>query len=420
MTNASPVKCLTILMLLTLGSRELKGEEYQANWDSLSHYQVPEWYQDAKFGIWPHWGVYSVPAYRGEHAAEWYGRWMHAVEKGPVRHPKPNHPEVTGNQFYDSRGLKTAEHHRETYGGVEEFGCHDFVDQWKAERFDPDEWADLAANSGAKFFCMMAQHHDSFSLYDSDHTEWDSVDKGPKRDLCREVKEAMAKRGLKFGVSNHMAFNSNFFAYYHNNGYADLPGNEAYEDLYSRGVADEAYVDRWWKRTTEAVDKLQPDLYYFDWGWHVGLFKSEGYHPKFAAYFYNAAIAQGKGTFGAPGVVMCSKDHDDPPNAVVRDIERGQMGSIQSNVWQTDTSISVHSWGYAADDEYFSTNELVDQLVDIVSKNGVLMLNFGPKADGTIPAEYKERLLGIGAWLKVCGEAIYATRPFSDFRDDGD
>lgn len=411
-----------LILLLTFSAGCLfvepcEAEEYQPDWESLAAYEAPEWYLDAKFGIWPHWGVYSVPAYRGDQAAEWYGRFMHCVEKGPDKRPKKNEPDVILNEFYDSRGLKTAQYHRDTYGPPEEYGYHEFVDQWKAERFDADEWADLAVRSGAKFFCMMAQHHDSFSLYDSDHTEWDSVDRGPKRDLCREVKQAVTKRGLKFGVSNHMAWNSSFFAYYHNNGYADAPGASRYRDLYSDGVVDDAYIDRWWKRTIEAVDKLEPDLYYFDWGWNTGRLADEGYHQKFAAYYYNRAIEQGKGKFGDPGVVFCTKDRDDPASSTVRDIERGRMGSIQRYVWQTDTSISVHSWGYSTEDEYFSTDVLVDQLVDIVSKNGVLMLNFGPKADGTIASEYRERLLGIGGWLEACGDAIYATRPFEIYGD---
>lgn len=405
------------LLLATLLASPCLAQRYEADWESISSYRVPEWYQDAKFGIWPHWGIYSVPAKRGDgFPAEWYGRGMYAVEKGPDIRPKKGQPETIMNDFHDSRGLEQAQHHRETYGSPEEFGYHRFADLWKAEKFDADEWAQLAVDSGAKFFCMMAQHHDSFSLYDSEHTEWDSVDKGPKRDLCREVKEAVYKKGLKFGVSNHMAWNATFFRFYHSN-YSHLPEHEKLADLYSEGVVDDAYIDRWWKRTTESVDKLQPDLYYFDWGWDRGRLADEGYHQKFAAYYYNRAVEQGKGVHGAPGVVLCTKDHDDPPNCVTRDIERGRMGSIQSNVWQTDTSISVHSWGYAEDDEYHSLDYLIETLIDVVSKNGVLMLNFGPRADGTVAPEYRDRLLGMGAWLKTNGEAVYATRPFSIYRD---
>lgn len=393
------------------------AENYEPRWESIENYQVPEWYQDAKFGIWPHWGIYSVPAFRGDgFPAEWYGRGMHGVEKGPDVRPKKNDPDTIMNDFYDSRGLKQVEHHNRTYGGIPQFGYHDFAEQWKAEKFEPDAWAKLAVDSGAKFFCMMAQHHDSFSLYDSEHTKWDSVDKGPKRDLCREVKAAVNKRGLKFGVSNHMAWNATFFKFYHSN-YSHLPDYGQHKDLYSEGVVDDAYLERWWKRTTEAVDKLEPDLYYFDWGWDRGRFVEDGYHQRFAAYYYNRAIEQGKGTLGAPGVVLCSKRREDPPNCVVHDIERGRMGSIQSNVWQTDTSISIHSWGYATDDEYHSVDYLIETLVDVVSKNGVLMLNFGPRADGTIAPEYRNLLLAMGEWLKINGDAVYATRPFSIYRD---
>lgn len=390
----------------------------EADWDSIAaSYTTPEWYRDAKFGIWPHWGIYSVPAKRGKGSfpAEWYGRGMHGIRKGPDIRPKKGDDSII-NDFYDERGINQADHHQKVYGPIVEFGYHDFADLWKAEKFDADAWAQMAVDSGAKFFCMMAQHHDSFSLYDSEHTEWDSVDKGPKRDLCREVKEAVKKRGLKFGVSNHMAWNSTFFKLYHSN-YSGLPNYEKNKDLYSAGVVDDAYMDRWWKRTTEAVDKLQPDLYYFDWGWDRGRFVEEGYHERFAAYYYNRAIEQGKGVVGDPGVVLCIKRREDPPQAVTRDIERGRMGSIQSNVWQTDTSISVHSWGYATDDEYHSIDYLIEMLVDVVSKNGVLMLNFGPRADGTVAPEYKDRLMAMGDWLKINGEAIYATRPFSIYRD---
>lgn len=340
---------------------------------------------------------------------------MHGIRKGPEVRPKKGDDSII-NAYWDERGIGQADHHQEVYGGVEKFGYHDFAGLWKTEKFKADDWAQMAVDSGAKFFCMMAQHHDSFSLYDSEHTRYDSVDMGPQRDLCQEMKEAVKKHGLKFGVSNHMAWNPTFFTYYHAN-YKHLPDYGEYSDLYSKGKADQEFVDRWWQRTTEAVDKLEPDLYYFDWGWHGGLFKSSGYHPKFAAYFYNAAIRQGKGQYGAPGVVMCCKDGSDPPSKLTRDIERGRMGSIQSNVWQTDTSISVHSWGYAEDDEYHSIDYLIETLVDVVSKNGILMLNFGPKADGTVPPEYKDRLLTMGKWLKTNGEAIYATRPFSIYRD---
>ena len=398
------------VMILAGVAGATEQKKYEASWDSLAKYEVPKWYQDAKFGIWPHWGVYSVPAFRGDHAAEWYGRWIYCVEKGDTKTHKNG---GLYNDYFEDRALKTAAYHRAKYGDPAEFGYHDLVDLWKAEKWDAEAWAQLADDAGAKFFCMMGMHHDGFALYDSDLTRWNSVEKGPKRDLVGEMRNAVRKRGLKFGVSNHFAWNYEFFGFYHRNGFAK--GQEDLNDLYSRGVVDDAYLERWWKRTTELVDKSDCDLYYFDWGWNKPEWREKNFHARFASYLYNKGIETGKGRLGSPGTVLCSKRNDVPVQCGVRDLERRQMTDIQPNVWQTDTSISVHSWGYSTQDEYRTGGQLIDSLIDIVSKNGVMMLNFGPRADGTVPAEYKKPLLEMGAWLKICGESIYSTRPYSVF-----
>lgn len=376
-------------------------ERYEPTKESLVQYKVPEWYQDAKFGIWPIWGVYSVPAYRGDHAGEWYGIWMHCVEKEPETIKLSS--KKRWNDYYDLLAMNTANHHRKTYGDPSEFGYHDFMPMWKAEKWDPEAWAQMTVDCGAKFLCMMGTFHDGISLYDSKHTEWDTVDKGPKRDLCADMKTALHARGLKFGISNHFAWNWNFFKYYQNNGYAK--GQEQYADLYAEGKTDEAYMKRWWDRTVEMVDQCKPDLYYFDWGWHDKAWTDGKYHEKFAAYYYNRADEWGK------EVVLNSK-FGPMSSYAVRDLERGKMSRIQSRTWQTDTSISFHSWGYSTSDEYYSTDHLIDTLMDIISKNGVLMLAYGPQADGTVPDAYYERLMGMGQWLKINGEAVYATRPY--------
>lgn len=401
----------SVLALMLCSCRSMAaGQKYQPTKASLENCEVPEWYQDAKFGIWPIWGVYSVPAHRGDHAGEWYGIWMHCVEKEPETIKLS--PKKRWNDYYDLLALNTAAHHRRTFGDPGKFGYHDFFPMWKAEKWDPDAWARLTVDAGAKFLCMMGTFHDGISLYDSDHTRWDTVDMGPKRDLCADMKKALHARGLRFGISNHFAWNSSFFKYYHNNGYAK--GQDEYSDLYSEGVVDQAYMKRWWDRTTEMVDKCKPDLYYFDWGWHETPWVEGRYHEKFAAYFYNRAIQWGRGSYGKPGVVLNSK-FGPMTRYSVRDLERGKMSKTQSRVWQTDTSISVHSWGYSTEDEYYSPDHLIDSLVDIVSKNGILMLAFGPRADGTVPDEYARRLLAMGKWLKVNGEAIYGTRPYYTF-----
>jgi alpha-L-fucosidase len=388
MNEVLKLKKRILLSLLLPLVTSAASQKYIATADSLTNYSVPEWYQDAKFGIWAHWGVYSVPAYGGTHAAEWYPKHMYDISNA--------------NWHY--------EHHKKTYGPNTEFGYKDFIPMFKAEKFDPGAWMDLAVDSGAKFYTVVAQHCDGFAMYDSAHTKWDVVDMGPKRDICGDLLGAAKKRGLRTGLSNHFACNYFFYDGNHKDGGDVTP--ETY-DLYSNGNGvDEWFLERWRNRSYEMVNKYQPDLLYFDWGVNT----DEGFigqMPEFAAYFYNQAIENGRGTYGAPGVVLNYKGNKWlPKGSVVQDIERGRRDTVGKMTWQTDTSISKHSWSYSVKDDYWSSDELIDTLVDVVSKNGVLMLNFGPKADGTIPEEYSSRLLDIGSWLKVNGEAIYATRPY--------
>lgn len=389
------------LQALTAGAVE-SGKLYEPTAESITQYKVPEWYQDAKLGLWPIWGVYSVPAHAGGHAAEWYGRWMYCIDDGEPR----GEGRVTKDTF-DTLGLNIAAHHRDVYGGPDQFGYKDFVPMFKGENWDPDAWAQLAVDSGAKFFTMISEFHDGFAMYDSSHTKWDSVEMGPKRDITGELAEAVRKKGLKFGVSNHFAWNPTFYQYNHHNGFDAK--DPQYHDLYSNGQHNAETLQRWWLRTTELAEKYKPDLYYFDWGWN-----SKFYEPKrmeFASFYYNLAIKNGQGTFGEPGVVLNYKVPGTlPDGSAVLDLERGRLNYIRKQTWQTDTSISDHSWGYSKKDKYKSPRALVHMLVDIVSKNGVVMLAFGPKADGTVPEEYKKPLLALGDWLKVNGEAIYGTR----------
>lgn len=388
----------------------MAGEIYQANWESLGNYRAPEWLADAKFGIWPHWGIYSVPAFSGEHAAEWYGRWMYTVQKGELP-PPPECGRHRANEHWDAFAPPFVEYHTKKYGAPKEFGYHDFIPMWQAEKWDPEEWGDLATRAGAKYFCMMGMHHDGFALYDSELTRWKATNMGPKRDLMGEMSKVIRRRGLKLAVSNHFAWNYEFFGFYHRNGFA--AGQEDLADFYSHGKVDAAYLKRWWERTTELVTKTDCDLYYFDWGWNRDPWRADGWHEKFAAFYYNYALQAGKGSFGDPGVALAVKVKDFPAHTAIREVERGQMAGIQPHLWQTDTSISCHSWGYSENDEYRSATQLLGTLLDIVSKNGVMLLNFGPKADGSVVDEYRQPLLEMGAWLAVCGEAVYATRPYA-------
>src|SRR5665648_34030 len=375
---------------------------YSSSWESLANYKAPEWYEDAKLGFWVHWGVYSVPAFSGSHAAEWYGRWMYSLD----------------GQSENNRGLATHRQHVATYGDPSVFGYKDFIPLFKAEKFDAEKWADLFARGGAKYFCMMGVHHDNFAMWDSKFTRFDAMEMGPKQDLLGEVEKAVRAKGLKFGVSNHSGWNYEFFKFNHINNYDAK--DTTYQDLYGNPIIDgtnarpgERDLRRWAARTNELCDKYKPDLYYFDWDINDKAF--ETYRKEFAAHYYNKGVEWG-GKFGNPRVVLNYKDKAFQPGTAVLDHERGGESAIPEMVWQTDDCVySGDNWGYVANAPVKSPNTIIDELVDIVSKRGVLMLSFGPRPDGTFPNDQVKLMLSIGDWLKICGEAIYSTRPWSVF-----
>jgi alpha-L-fucosidase len=354
-------------------------QKYEATWESLKEYEAPEWYKDAKFGIFIHWGVYAVPA----QGSEWYPRHMYR-EKEPTYH-----------------------HHRSIWGDQSEFGYKDFIPMFKAERWDPNEWVELFTKAGAKFVVPVGEHHDGFAMYDSTHTKFNSVQMGPKRDVVGELAAAVRSAGMRLGVSSHYAFN---WEYYEHSEEFDT-SDPAYAALYGRAddgnTADSQFIEHWYARTMEIVDKYRPDILYFDFGFNKPEFESS--RRRIAANYYNRAAAWGK------EVVLNYKRDAFPDGAAVLDLERERLNRIRAMVWQTDTMVTRRSWGYIGDDDFKSADQLVDELVDIVSKNGVLLLNVGPRADGTIPRKARDILIAIGSWLEVNGEAIYKTRPWHTF-----
>ncbi|HUW20029.1 MAG TPA: alpha-L-fucosidase [Sedimentisphaerales bacterium] len=354
--------------------------KYEPTWESLSKYEAPEWFKDAKFGIFIHWGVYAVPAYR----SEWYPREMYLKNKD------------------------TYNHHKAVWGDQSKFGYKDFIAMFKAEKWDPAEWAELFRKAGATFVVPVAEHHDGFAMYNSSHTRWNSVQMGPHRDVVGELGKAVRARGMKLGASTHYAFN---WKYYTHSDEFDT-NNAAYFGLYGKphdpkAPASKEFIEHWYARVVDIVHKYQPEVLWFDFGFNEPEF--EHYRKKIGAYYYNKGLEWGR------PVVLQYKNEAFPDGTAVLDLERGKLDQIRFMVWQTDTSISRKSWGYIENDEFKSVDSLVDDLVDIVSKNGVLLLNVGPKADGTIPDEAKEILLGIGKWLQVNGEAIYGTRPWHTY-----
>ncbi len=365
---------------------------YRADWESLRKYEAPDWYKDAKFGIFIHWGVYSVPAF----ANEWYPRNMY------------------------SEGSREYKHHVATYGPPDKFGYKDFIPMFKAERFDPAAWAELFKNSGAKYVVPVAEHHDGFAMYDSGLSDWTAAKMGPRRDIIGDLGKAVRAAGLHFGVSSHRV-EHNFFletgrkiqsdvndpqyaAFYGpaHNWITNPQGTPVSNDF---TYVSSAWADDWLARSAELVQKYHPDIVYFDW-W-IGQPSIRPNLTRFAAYYYDASLK-----YGDHVGVINYKDYAMQSQAAVLDIERGQLGEIRPQYWQTDTSVSNQSWGYIKNDTFKSPQSIVDQLIDIVSKNGNLLMNIGPRSDGTIPEEVQKVLLDVGAWLKVNGEAIYGTRPW--------
>lgn len=358
--------------------------QYKDNWHSLSQYPLATWYQKAKFGIFIHWGVYSVPAFGNE----WYSRNMYI------------------------QGSKEFDHHVLTYGPHKEFGYKDFIPEFKAEHFNPEEWAQLFEDAGARYVMPVAEHHDGFQMYKSEISTFNAYEMGPKKDVLGELRKSLTKRNIPLCTSSHRV--EHWFFMSHGKDFESdikepLDVGDFYwpampepdhHDLFSPAPSKE-FLEDWLVRTCEIVDQYQPSIMYFDWWIQHSAVKP--YLKKFAAYYYNRAQEWGK-------EVAINYKHDAFMfGTAIVDIERGQFADQKPYFWQTDTSVAKNSWCYTENNDYKEAKEIIADLVDVVSKNGTLLLNIGPKADGTIPEKDRAILYEIGDWLKVNGEAIYET-----------
>jgi len=371
------------------GQKAPKGP-FTADWESLSkHNPAPDWFLDAKFGIYFHWGVYSVPAF----STEWYPRRMHDLDS------------------------KENKHHIATYGQPTEFGYADFVPMFKAEKFNAEEWADLFVRAGARFAGPVAEHHDGFSMWDSDLTPWNAADKGPKRDITGELEKAIHGRGMRFFTSFHHARNNLWQNPDKSNeiwsghyGLAKQNYPALFEDperaIMYGDMPRDLFLDMWKGKLKEVIDKYHPDIMWFD-SWLDEI--PDSVKAEYLAHYFNRANELGK------EVVVTFKQEDLPQDVGVLDLEKGRMGELTTFPWLTDDTISKGSWCYTQDLEIKSTSIVLHSLIDIVSKNGVLVLNISPKADGTIPEIQQNVLLQMGSWLGKYGEAIYDTRPWLTF-----
>jgi len=372
---------------------------YEANWESIkANYKDPTWFNEKKFGIFIHWGAYSVPAY----SSEWYPRKMYmdtATFSAQLKLGEKGSSDV----FL---------HHKENWGDPKTFGYKDFIPMFKGEKFDANEWINIFEKAGAKYVIPVAEHHDGFAMYKSNVTRWNSVDMGPKKDILGELFKAGRDKGMIMGASSHFAFN---WSFYNKKDKFDTSDPE-YADLYSTKGKDltqpvsEEFKELWWARTKDIIDNYQPDILWFDFYLDIPDFADQ--RPKLAAYYYNKGIEWGK------EVVLQDKNFSHeafPEGTVIYDLERGKLPGIRKLPWQTDTSIGKNSWSHVTNWESKTANEIVDDLIDIVSKNGNLLLNVGPKADGTIPEDQQAILFQIGDWLKINGDAIYDTTYWKTF-----
>ena len=364
---------------------------FSDSWASLVNYRTPDWYRKLKFGIFIHWGVYSVPAFGNE----WYPRNMYMQDSPEFRH------------------------HVATYGPHKAFGYKDFIPLFRAERFDPEAWAALFAQSGAKYVVPVAEHHDGFQMYRSAISHWNAFEMGPRRDVLGELSAACRSKGLVMGASSHRIEHWFFLGHgreFDSDIHEPLVRGDFYwpsmpepkwHDIYGQPAPSREYMEDWLMRTCELIDRYHPSIIYFDW-W-IEHSAAKPWIRKLAAYYYNQAAARGE------EVVINYKHDAFLFGAAVPDVERGQFNEIKPFIWQTDTSVARNSWGYTEGNDYKSAEELIWNLVDVVSKNGNFLLNIGPKADGTIPEEDARLLQEIGAWLDVNGEAIYGSRPWRMF-----
>ena len=371
---------------------------YEPTWNSLKLHRTPQWFRDAKFGIYTHWGVYSVPACGPN--GTWYPYNMYR------------------------EGTEQYEHHLGTYGGPAKFGYKDFIPLFTGEKFDPKEWAELFRKAGAQFAGPVGEHHDGFTMWDTQYNPWNAARMGPKRNVVGELEMAIREQGLRFMVALHHAENWWFFPHWREDfdtsdpQFAGLYGplhntaglqhedgiRSRTEEWRLQDKPSKEFLDQWIAKIREVIDNYQPDLIWFDFGLRL---TQEQYKREAIAYYYNQAQAWGR------EVAVTYKWHDLVPGTAVVDLELGRYGELTYHDWITDTSVDDQgAWSFVQTAGFKPARVLVHNLVDNVSKNGCLLLNVGPKANGEIPEPARECLLEIGGWLEVNGEAIYNTTPW--------
>jgi len=374
----------SLFSLLPLSAQNLP---YEANWQSLAQHQpVPEWLRDAKFGIYCHWGVYSVPAYGNEQ----YFHYMHCdASSGEY---------AKGEQFL----MGERERQEAIYGPLSEFGYHDFIPMFRAENFDADAWALLFKESGARFAGIVGEHHDGFAMWDSKVTPFCAAQMGPKRDCLGEMAEAVRRRGMKFFTSLHHEINYTYLNV--QEGWA--ANNPKYAKLYGCLMDHDEWLQMWSDKCDEVICQYSPDLLYFD-AWMDQI--PEERKLRMVQHYFNHAAQTGQ------EVAFTYKYKEFPRSVGMLDHEMSSLNEIDTIPWLCDFTIAdgYHkSWGYVKGMQYLSHKAILHRLIQVVSNNGQLLLNLSPRADGTFPQEQQDIMANVGVWLWSYGESIYGTRPY--------
>lgn len=352
-------------------------KRYCGNWESVNSHAVPEWYEDCKLGIFIHWGIYSVPAYA-----------PHTWELGEVESKEWFADNPYAEWYYNSLNIgkgPTYEHHIKTYG--KDFKYEDFIPMWKAENWNPEKWAKLFKKAGAQYVVLTTKHHDGFCLFPSRYTEFNSVNMGPKRNITGELTGAVRGEGIRMGLYYSGLIDWQF---------ANDPIFED-DDLFGTSSPTFGYADYSYHQMMELVDDYAPSVFWNDIGWPK---QSEEMMPYFLSHYYN------KVEEGVVNDRFNGRFHD----FLTKEYKQGKVD--RSEKWEMCRGMGL-SFGYNAyesDDQLISVKDLISLLVGTVANNGNLLINIGPKADGTIPAEQEKRLLALGEWLEVNGDGIYGTR----------
>ena len=378
----------------------IKAQTVEPTWESMAeHYNVPEWFQDGKIGVWMHWGIPSSIDENRPNDGSHYGRRMYGPNDGEQ-----------GKQLEMTTTLSNW--HKKTYGDQSKFGYEDFIPNFKGENFDADALVKFVKDCGAKFVMPVATHHDNFDMYDSFHP-WNSVKMGPKRDIIQEWKDAAYKHGLKFGVSTHLYWSPSFFKQARKYQKEDTPEwtffNMEYDvDNYKK---TDKWNEHWYARCWELIEKYDPDMFNND-SPYPKIGSGKGLGVKLFTQILGKDLKENN---GKQTTVISFKDGSKDKSAFTYNLERGMSGEIQKYPWMWATDLSG-SWFYRKNSfTRMSTSVLLGNAIDAISKNGIVMINLAQKGDGSLPNNQRKVLEDFGAWVKTNQEGIYGTRPWKIF-----